>query len=272
MIVSVNISQWTGRKFDRKVTSEVNNSHGTKDAGRFNKILVSRDKLSPIAKAAGLIRRFHYENTLPWGDNGDRVLPASNYFNYTQGLRPLKDDFEQLSNEFVNHYADSIQQAKVELHGMFDERDYPSSADISGRFGIKVAFQPMPDVDDFRLSLTSDSELDRLRQEIGATIADRHAQAVGDLLKRAKEAMSMVVGAVTRQSKNNKARFHGSLMDNIQKIAELIPSLNYTNDPQIEKLRKSLLKMVTDPDTLKNDPTLRSKYLQRAKQLDKMFF
>jgi hypothetical protein len=45
-LVSVNVSQWTARRLDRKVTDEVNRQHNAaKDAGRYNKLLIEAEHL-----------------------------------------------------------------------------------------------------------------------------------------------------------------------------------------------------------------------------------
>jgi hypothetical protein len=71
MLVNLKISVWTARKFDPKVTQEIERSHNTRgDIGRFNKALVSLKSVKKYQVIAGEIRTFHYANTLPWGDEG----------------------------------------------------------------------------------------------------------------------------------------------------------------------------------------------------------
>ena len=49
MIVSLSISQWSGRRLDREVTDEVNQQHNAaSDAGRYNKLLLPREALAGI--------------------------------------------------------------------------------------------------------------------------------------------------------------------------------------------------------------------------------
>lgn len=273
LIVSIKIRQWSGRKFDRKITSEVNQNHGTNDAGRFNKILVDKGEISKINKIGNSVRAFVYHNTLPWGDNGDRLLPASNYFAFMQGLKPLKDEFDQATNDFCANYQALVDDAENTLNGLFNRLDYPSFAEIQDKFEIKVGLTPLPDAEDFRFELVSDAEIDKIREEIGVELGGRHKAAMSSLMKRCKDALSSAVGAVTRlNSKDGSNRFHSSLMDNIKELVDIIPSLNYANDPDIERLRLAMKKMITDPSTLKSSPELRESYLDRAAHLENMFF
>ncbi len=94
ILVNVQISQWTARKFDNKVTSEVNKKHKTKDAGRFNKILIGVEHLKEISQIANKARTYHYDNTTPWSDSGERLLSNLNYFDYIQNISALQDEFD----------------------------------------------------------------------------------------------------------------------------------------------------------------------------------
>lgn len=76
MIVTLNVSCWTARKQDKKVSAEVEASHNAKDAGRYNKLLIDKHHLDPLTNWAGQIRATHYKMTLPWMDNGGRLLPV----------------------------------------------------------------------------------------------------------------------------------------------------------------------------------------------------
>ena len=51
-LVSVNISQWTARKLDRKVTERSHRAHGAPEsAGRYNKLLIEAKRLEAINSA-----------------------------------------------------------------------------------------------------------------------------------------------------------------------------------------------------------------------------
>src|SRR6185369_3013865 len=87
VLASLNISQWSGRKLDRKITDEVNESHGAvADAGRYNKLLVAKVTLDPIQQIVGEARSYHIRMTLPWSDSGTRILPSALYLEYTKKI------------------------------------------------------------------------------------------------------------------------------------------------------------------------------------------
>lgn len=272
LLVNLKLSQWTGRKFDRQATDEVDQNHGTSGAGRFNKILVNKNRIGEIATAAHHLRKFHYHNTLPWSDNGDRIIPVTNYFDYIQGSNDLISKFNDKVREFIKDYDDLKNEARQRLNGLFADNDYPSINELKEKYGAKVEFNMIPNVSDFRINLTSDEEVNKLRQEIESSIKDRHESAIQDLVERSKDAVLKIVSALNRLDENEKARFHDALMDNLKSVVDVIPKLNYTNNAKIDRMQKELAKLVTDTGTLKSDPDVREKYLERATLLDEMFF
>src|SRR3981189_306238 len=75
-LIGVDISQWTARKLDKRVTEKVNREHGaSEDAGRYNKLLIEAKRLEAINSLVGQARRLHYSMTKPWCDEGLRILP-----------------------------------------------------------------------------------------------------------------------------------------------------------------------------------------------------
>ena len=85
MLAAVHISIWTAVKHDRKVSRDVAHQHGAHDgAGRYNKqLLRGAEKLDALRTLAGQIRQHFYKITLPWSDEGYRLLPAHFYFELT---------------------------------------------------------------------------------------------------------------------------------------------------------------------------------------------
>ena len=96
MLVKLKISQWTARKYDRKISDKVARDMGADpDAGRYTKVLIANEAIEKINKLANEIRnKYHYTNTLPWLDDGSRILPAKNFQEYSQKIREYKSQFE----------------------------------------------------------------------------------------------------------------------------------------------------------------------------------
>ena len=86
MLICLHITMWTARKHDKRVSEEVAQSHeATTNAGRYNKHLLDQaEKLEELRTLAGQIRQYFYKVTLPWSDEGYRLLPSHLYFEFTK--------------------------------------------------------------------------------------------------------------------------------------------------------------------------------------------
>ncbi len=127
MLAAVHISIWTAVKHDRKVSRQVADEHGAPEtAGRYNKKLLSgAARLDDLRSLAAQIRQSFYKITLPWSDEGYRLLPAHFYFDWTQQMREFEAIFERKVEDFLALYPSYIEQVRPELNGLFREEDYP---------------------------------------------------------------------------------------------------------------------------------------------------
>ena len=98
MLVELSISCWTARKLDKRVSQEVDTTSGAKSrAGNYNKnLLAGTQKLDNIVKFAANARAWHNVNTLPWSDNGLRLLPVENFLRYKERLSELEQEYNAL--------------------------------------------------------------------------------------------------------------------------------------------------------------------------------
>ena len=108
MLAAVHISIWTAVKHDRKVSRDVADQHGAhQSAGRYNKqLLRGADKLEDLRTLAGQIRQHFYKITLPWSDEGFRLLPSNFYFNLMERMREFESSFEQGMESFLAVYPE----------------------------------------------------------------------------------------------------------------------------------------------------------------------
>lgn len=259
LLITLSISQWTARKHDKKITDEVNNQHNASDdAGRYNKLLVSKEHTDPINKIAGAARTFHYDNTLPWGDNNERLLPTKNYFTYVQKMASFKSEFDSAIDVFFKNYDNVISEAKIRLNGMFKESDYPTRSEIQDKFRFRTTFMPVPDTD-VRVGLVK-GEVNKLRGEIEIEITNRLGEAVKDIWTRIKTQVAHMRDKLA----DANGIFRDSLFDNLKDLVDLLPCLNVTNDKNIDKVCKDLQKLMADPDAVRTNSNLRNEKADEA--------
>lgn len=169
MLASVHISMWTATKHDRKVSRDVANRNGAGErAGRYNKqLLMGAEKLEELRTLAGQVRQYFYRITLPWSDEGLRLLPSHFLFELKAKMREFERIFENGVDQFLAVYPDYIREARAELGGLFREEDYPSADKLRDKFHVKLEVLPFPMGEDYRVQLSAEEHA-RIAQEIDA--------------------------------------------------------------------------------------------------------
>jgi hypothetical protein len=265
MLVSLSISSWQGRKLDKTATKKVQVDNGAADGtGRYHKNTVAKEALKDIAATIGAARTFHYANTLPWNDLGQRILPSANFLPYTEEMRKLKTNFENAVMKFVADYPQHVQEARALLGTMYNSEDYPQQGQIAGRFAFEFYVDPIPNAGDFRVTLQSD-EVNTIQAQITARVEAAQTAAIGDLWDRLKE----VLGKVEERLSDPEAIFRDSLIDNMVELTELVPRLNFTNDRKLSRTVSMIEDRINtlDPSTLRNNLVERKAAAKDAKAI-----
>jgi hypothetical protein len=271
MLVSLSISAWSGMLVDRAVTEEVNESHkAEKEAGRYNKRLVASKFLAGISSANSNARRVHRLLTLPWEDDGTRILATTGYITYIKKMQDCKRRVEDEIQEFLTDQQPYITEAKIRLGTMFNVDDYPAPDDLKEKFGFDVEIKPMPQAVDFRAQLTAD-QTKVIVKDIEKRTKQRLENAMNDVFKRVEEVvqhMSERLRAYTPAKDGNKAgRIQDTVVYNIYELAtEMLPALNITDDPRITALQQQLVKDLTEhsPEILRADAMVRQATITKA--------
>ena len=265
LLVQLSISQWTARKYDKRVTQQVADQHNTTTAaGRYNKsLLPMNDLLDRVHKKAGFIRQQYYTNTLPWGIEGTQMLPTANYLSFMSEFRKHKADWETLVTDFVDNYSLLKADAQRALGSLYNEEDYPSDEAIAAKFRMDMAVFPVPSTD-FRVALSTE-ELSTIQNDIEARLRDASASAMKDVWTRLFDRVQHIADKLADPS----AIFRDSMMENARELCGLLPRLNFADDPNLERMRLQVEgRLVShEPDALRNDPDLRRNTALEAKQI-----
>lgn len=263
MLVTVTVSCWTATKTDKKVSNEVEAQHQASNAGRYNKMLIAKSALDPLTSQAASIRQLHYKLTLPWIDNGGRLLPAKLYMDYQQQMGAAKNKYAAMADDFVRDYDVLVNDSRKRLGTMFNERDYPTAKQLRQKFGVDTDILPVPEGSDFRVEVAQ-SERNLIMADIEAKLHKRQALAMADAWGRVKT----VVSTIRDRCADDKPIFRQSLMENAESLVKLLPGLNISEDPVLaqaaELISKNLLVSLV---ALKNSKQLRLQLVARAQQI-----
>lgn len=260
MIIALNISQWTARKHDKSVSAEVDAQHNAKDAGRYNKLLVRKESLDPMEKIAGAARAYLYKMTFPWGDNGDRLLPAALFLEFSQTMQQFRVEFDARVREFVAEYPTLVAEARARLGTLYDSADYPAACEIRNRFSFNPpSVTPVPSANDFRVNLNAEY-VDSIKADITARMEERQKDTVKECWIRVRG----VVAKMTERLGNDKSPLYDSLIQNARDLIDILPALNLTNDPELTDIASELQAILVPVDRLRQDKTLRANTAKKA--------
>jgi hypothetical protein len=269
MLVELNISTWTARKLDKKVSAEVDTANGTKtNAGNYNKnLLAGTGFLDTILKYAANARAWHISQTLPWSDNGLRLLPVSNFITYKEQLNTLETNYNALVEKFIVAYPNLVSAAAFQLGTLFNREEYPEADTIGKKFKFGVNFLPVPTVNDFRVDIGEEAKQEILLS-CQTAYEDRLNSAMQDAWGRLHEQLLRMSDRLSdldtpRELKNGgkvfTKVFRDSLVENAVELVDLLKHFNLTNDPSMEQARKDLNDaiMYHDADDLRDHPEAR---------------
>lgn len=275
MLASLSISSWSGMAVDREVTDATNaDFKAEKDAGRYNKRLVSAKFLQGITGAHSRAREVHRILTLPWEDDGTRVLATVGYMEYTKKMKECRLKAEAEVKAFLETPDAFIQEAKHRLGDMFNIDDYPAAEDIKKKFGFDVEIKPMPDAGDFRAEL-SDEHTKAIVKDIERRSNQRLENAMNDVFGRIKEMVQRMSERLrdyqpAKDGKKADGVIRDSLVYNIHELAkEVLPVLNVTGDKRIDDLRQQLLDDLVEhsPEILRADAKIRAQTISKADKI-----
>jgi hypothetical protein len=271
MLVTLSVSVWSARKNDTRISDKVAADHGAdRSMGHYAKHLIPRELLTAVTAANHALRDHHNLNTLAWGDDGTRILPAANFFGYQQRQRTLEDQFGQAVRSFIGSYPAYVAAARKALNGLFDPEDYPTAEQIAEKFSVRRHFLPVAQSDDFRVSL-GDIHVAQIKAEIEARNAELVSAANRELWQRVHDVTAKLVERLSAYDVDpaDGTRLHpfrDSLIDNVRSLLDLMLRLNITADARIEQIRQQLAGKVAchDPETLREDHVLRAEVVDAA--------
>ena len=266
VLVSYSARTWTGEAPDKKAGRAISEKHGNATGTtRTTKTLVDPAELKRNSKAGNAVYMFYRENTLPWEDRrgGARLLPGANYDRFTAGIRGLIQAAEERAEEFSAIYPRLVEDYRPQLNGLYDPANYPDPERIREEFSISISYAPLPvSPESLTLKFLGRADLEELRGRIGAQWKTQEDKATGDLYQRLAEK----VGHMATTLADPEKVFRDSLVTNLIELADLIPSLNFTADPDLDELAKATRAKLAaiDPETLRTDLKIRGQIAGEA--------
>ena len=285
MIGSLNISVWEARKLDKSTQAEVLANKGAKSrrAATVSKHLFSEcPSLEAIKTLRGEARVWFNNATLPWDDNGGRLITTAQYMKVMDQAAKFEHRFNTLLDTFVSVYQTEISKQAFEMGALFDRSEYPPVNEVRGKFRFALSVSPVPLAGDFRVDIGNEAAA-QLKAQYERALADRVSGAVADTWQRVKQQVEWVHERMTAVlehdpdaveeiptkdeygnvvsveiKKKRRPKLYDSMLEQGLELCTLLKDLNVTNDPRLEQARQDLEAALTrvDLDSLKESTEL----------------
>jgi len=275
LLVSMTISNWAGRKLDRKASAEVSDANAA-ERGMANvnkKLLGNNEYLKAIQTHVSAARDMHTRMTMPWGKTGWQLCPTAQYFKYTEAMTGMQNKFYELVQEFLDNYEQAVEDAHLFLGDLANPDDYPSLEKLSRKFSFTLDEMPLPTSGDFRLDIANEG-ISQLANKYEKFYTTQFETAMGDIWKRTYDALSNMSERLdyetdiieyvddagrTKRRKVGAKTFRDTLVSNVTEMIGLLKVSNVANSPHMtamaERLEDAMLGVT--PAALRDDESLR---------------
>lgn len=265
MVVNLQVGLWQGYRLDKAASAQVTEDNNAEsDAARVNKHLIPKTVLAPIGQAANAVRRHVYDSTLPWKDNGDRLLPRKMYGPFLQQHEKLVGLFHVEVGDFLERtYLEARDRAQFRMGDLFNETDYPSAGELSRRFYIHLDIEPVAEAGDFRVAMDK-QDVESVKSALETATEARVQRAVGEVWQRLAKVVSHFGARM-----DDGGKFKSTTVTNMHELVEIIPALNFTNDPEMDRIADEIKShlMIYSTEDLRKDEASRSAAANDAKRI-----
>ena len=284
LTVSANFSRWRPRVSDKKISHEIAKEHGTEDSvcdflkrifpafkvktisqnakGETKSVTETRQtfpELHAVLQTLDTLYVWHAANTLVWNGKGVRLLPAVTAEEHKAKFDEAIAKLPAMLDAMEQGYPAAVERAKIELNGMWKERDYPSAKDLRAKFGVSVSYDAIPQIVTSKLPAS-------VLNLINSNIETRVQSAVENSMRDAWNRLYTCLNRFHKTMDTPGAIFRDSLVENLADCCSVLTRLNITGDSELEAMRAKAFADLAqyDPETLRDNPMLRAQVAQTA--------
>ena len=273
ILVSLSTPKYGLNRHDENEARDVAKRHGadSKSIGVTKRLLQGNPAFDAVRKFDAALHVWNRTQTLPWNDDGTRLLPTLQYDAYMTHMRHARTDRERLVRLFLDNYDAFVQSDRAALGTMFRASDYADRYAVAQRFTFALEVQPVPDGKDFRVTVSKGDMLD-LQKNVDARIAAAADKARLDLFHRLAAPLQEIATKLG-DGTDLTLRTTNPLAENLREILDLIPRLNITGDAEIMRFHAAALDKLAHitPETMKGNDLVRSVAARQAQSiLDEM--
>lgn len=254
LLAQLSIRMLGNRHKDASLTEDVHERHGmSQDAGLYQKCVLPESCLAPLRKVMNAARADHRSQTLmtPYGP----LLPTPRVEHYSRAMDAWKSQWAAAVTRFVRDYDKNIDLARIRLNGSFNPEDYPPKSKLPNIFTFELKLFPLPTanaLDD--IAGLADERVTQLRAQLVRTQQEAAHAARTELMTRLLDQLQRLGEMLV----NPDSRMSPRVVERMQRLLDLAPAYNLTNDPTVSRLVADCRASLTlATETLKQNTSVR---------------
>ena len=242
VVVKVTAGLWGARKTDKeasiRATQQENADEGS---AAVVKRLIARSHLKDIVKLESAIDLIMERYSLPWLNGGYRILPSEFYGEWRKEVNKVKDEYDIAVRKFLQSYPTIVQSESNSLGNMYKPEDYPKVSTLEKRFTFKIQVMPVSTENDFRVKVNND-EMNEMKKDLQKQIEDSVLLSLKDAWNRLYDN----VKRIAERLKEDNPKFKDSMIENVQRLCDILPVLNVSGNKELDKMVKEVQKSHED--------------------------
>jgi hypothetical protein len=264
VLVSVNTHKPQMTKQSRKGTKAAEDALNAKKAGKYTMNLYPDTLIQPIRQAEENLRRLVRAYSIPLNRN-EYLVPKQ----FRQTLYDLAEPIfttHKLAVEAATiNYAAVLHAAAEQQGGMHDEATYPDATDFKAEFELYLTWKPGYAVHALAVDEIGETLAQQLEVQQANALMDGTRKLIGEMAKLIGTMADKLRRKLDEELREGKKspRFHDSLMENLNHLVDVLPELNFTNDPRVTQIVNEVRDRLSIPiEVLKNGtPTIQERVL-----------
>lgn len=263
VLVHLRCTSWSTLRRARILEGEIATEHQAHpNAIRAQKRLLDTPVVAEIRSLLAALRETHYRLTLPWMDDGRRLLPLRFHLRHLDAIQDAETKLDTLRERLRDEYETLLAFDRARLGSLFFRKDYPEAAKLAAAFSIDCRLEPVPNATDLRIDLPEE-EIARLRLRIEEQQQLALSAATTHLWSELRGALKPFV----ERLEDPKGRIRGALLRNLLELCDRLATLNLAGDTDLDAMRGALLADLgsVDLDSVREEPGLRAAVAAQAR-------
>lgn len=244
---------------DKAATEIAEDGMGAHSAGSYVKQLWPKHLMQPVITAELAVRNTVKDYGISYARNLTLVANSLRLKLDNALKAPLKQHELAVDALFMN-FAQVLAVAQAQLGAMYDPSVYPDASALKSQFKLQVIYMPAPDIatlaiDEFGKTLQQQMEVytvNMLREGQRQSV-EKMAETINNLADKLRRKIDMDTSADPNLNKRSAPRFHDSLTQELEHLFDVLPELNFSNDPVLDSIvRDAKMKLRVSTEVLKN--------------------